>query len=216
MSLPKKGHIQPTEIADPLKLYYMPVTGWFYQKRLKMALNYFPETPCTHLLEIGFGSGIFLKELKAHCESLYGIDTHDKIGAARNMLKLEDVEAEIGQASAADIPYATDFFDGIVCVSVLEHVTDLDQAMKEIKRVLNKSGTLILGFPVDNVITDFLLRIGYKFLPKEASLEEEHVNTHNDIIKAIKNHFMIVSEKTFPPVLPLNFSLFYVCKCTNP
>jgi len=191
----------------------MPVTGWFYKKRLKMALNFFSETTYKRLLEIGFGSGIFLKELKTRCEYLYGIDTHNKVEAVRNMLKLEGVDAKVIYASITDIPYEEDYFDGIVCVSVLEHIRNLNQAMKEVKRVLKGKGDLILGFPIDNHFTDFLLKIGYKFLPKEASLKEEHVNTHKDILKAIKGHFTVVSEKIFPPLLPLDFSLFYTCKC---
>lgn len=40
-------------------------------------------------------------------------------------------------------------FDSVFCIYVLEHIDDVDAAVKEIWRVLKPSGALIFGLPLD-------------------------------------------------------------------
>ncbi|KAJ3032644.1 hypothetical protein HDV00_007299 [Rhizophlyctis rosea] len=48
-----------------------------------------------------------------------------------------------------DIRFPDDFFDLVVAVHVMEHVSDMDQALRECMRVLKKGGTAILPVPLD-------------------------------------------------------------------
>jgi SAM-dependent methyltransferase len=58
-----------------------------------------------------------------------------------------------------DIPYENNYFDLIICNHVLEHIIDDSVAMKELFRVIKKSGKAILQVPIsrnsENSLEDF-------------------------------------------------------------
>lgn len=47
-----------------------------------------------------------------------------------------------------DIQYKDGFFDFVIMNHVLEHIDDMEQAMREVKRVMKKNGKLIISFPI--------------------------------------------------------------------
>jgi len=49
--------------------------------------------------------------------------------------------------TAEELPLADASFDGILCLDVLEHVTDETAAMREICRILKPGGTLVISVP---------------------------------------------------------------------
>ena len=63
-----------------------------------------------------------------------------------------DVDIEIGRArhriDMTDIPFQDNTFDYIIANHVLEHIREEEKALQELKRVLKKSGKLILSFPI--------------------------------------------------------------------
>jgi ubiquinone/menaquinone biosynthesis C-methylase UbiE len=201
-----------TDVADPVKWYYHPATGWFYRYRMTMALNMLTRPRYDCLLDIGFGSGIFLPTLAARCKELHGIDVHDNISLVEQMMRNEGQHATLQHASATQIPYPDDSFDCVVCMSVLEHIHELADAIREICRVTQEHGTIILGFPVENTFTHLLLQTLYLWLPN-AKLDEEHVNTHHDILREIQQQLTVQKTVQFPSWIPLNYSLYYVCQC---
>ena len=50
-------------------------------------------------------------------------------------------------ADAANLPFENNSIDGIICQSLLEHVSDADAVIKEIKRVLKSGGWLYVSVP---------------------------------------------------------------------
>ncbi len=50
-------------------------------------------------------------------------------------------------ASAGQLPFASDFFDVVVCTQVLEYVARPQEAIDEIRRVLKAGGSLLLSVP---------------------------------------------------------------------
>lgn len=62
-------------------------------------------------------------------------------------------------ANIEDMPYRTGSFDVVVAADVLEHVLDLNAAVRELVRVLRPTGTLIVRVPtlddVDVVVGDY-------------------------------------------------------------
>lgn len=212
--LPRKVNIRPTEIADPLKFYYLPLARAFYLKRLSMALAVLPAKRCARLLDIGCGSGIFLKELETRCRSLHAIDIHRKMGLVRDMTAREKIRVHLAEASVLALPYRAGVFDGLISLSVLEHVRDLEQAFAEVDRVAGNGATIILGFPVKNRLTDLVLRLAYLLLPK-ARLEEEHVSDQDDILRAAKMFFPRPGISYFPSFLPPRWSFYCLVKITK-
>lgn len=209
IALPKRTHLNPTEIADPLKFYYLPISRRFYVKRLEMVASLIRADRHERLLDIGCGSGIFLKELNTLCHHLTAIDLHRKMHLVQQMIQKEGIKADLCEGSVTHLPFASSAFDCVVSVSVLEHVRDLERAFSEIDRVSRKGAKIILGFPVKNVITDCVLKLSYQFLP-EAKLEDEHVSSHIEILQRARKQFKIVRKYHFPSFVPLPISAYCI------
>ena len=211
MRLPEKKNINPTEIADPLKFYYLPISSGFYKKRLDMVGSMIQNNKNDRLLDIGCGSGIFLKELETKCKNLYAMDIHRKMHLVKSMIDKEKINAYLYEGSITHLPFDSEVFNCIISVSVIEHVSDLDRAFSEINRVAQKNAIIVLGFPVKNVITDTIFKISYKLLPN-AKLEEEHVSNHIEIISAAKQRYKNIEVSYFPAFFPLSFSAYCTIK----
>ncbi|PIP27115.1 MAG: hypothetical protein COX30_03550 [Candidatus Moranbacteria bacterium CG23_combo_of_CG06-09_8_20_14_all_39_10] len=211
MLLPKRENIHHTEIADPLKFYYLPFSRGFYVRRLEIISSMLGINHYENLLDIGCGSGIFMKELETKCRNLYAIDIHRKMHLVKDMTGKERIRTHLCEGSITNLPFVSDSFDCIVSVSVIEHVRDLDNAFDEMKRVTNKNATIILGFPVKNLFTDMILNLAYRLLPN-AKLEDEHVSNQNGIIRAAQKRFDLIHTYHFPSFLPLSFSFYCILK----
>jgi 2-polyprenyl-3-methyl-5-hydroxy-6-metoxy-1,4-benzoquinol methylase len=212
ITIPRREHVHRTDAADPVYWYYIWGTRTFFLRRLKMALAMLGSRKYGRLLDIGVGCGIFLPELSKHCDELHGIDIHDNIHLVEDMLRKEGVTATLSQASATEIPYPDEYFDSIVCLSVLEHIHDVEAVVSEIRRVIKTGGTIVLGFPVENLLSRVALQMAYIWMPN-ANLDDEHVSTHEDILKAAHAQLQVTRTQQFPAYVPLSLSLYCVCLC---
>ena len=119
------------------------------RKLNRLALDLLAPKPGDALLEVGFGGGALLKQIAAtRPAKLVGVDRSAVI-AARGRRRLKD-RAEILEAEAASLPFADDSFDGLVSVSVLHFWRDLGPPLREMARVLRRSGRLVLVFECEN------------------------------------------------------------------
>lgn len=117
--------------------------------------NDYPSLLCKHLfdsflksysgkkvnfLDIGSGRGTHLNNFRSHLEgNFHGIDLEktEIPGASIQSCNLEN----------DSLPYDDGFFDIVFSKSVIEHVKNTDNFMKEIYRVLKPGGILILMAP---------------------------------------------------------------------
>ena len=92
-------------------------------------------------LDIGSGKGKFVGKLHSLGFKIAGVEP------ARSLLdeacKLYP-DAEFANGSATNLPYPDNTFDGVICVEVLEHIPDTDQALREMRRVLKPNGKTII------------------------------------------------------------------------
>lgn len=207
--VPPRDVVPKTGPDDPLDFYYRPLTGALYRGRLRLALDLLGGERYRSLLEVGYGSGIFLPELARHTDRLVGAEVHDEAPRVEEMLRLLGVDAELARASLYDLPFAEGEFDALVCLSVLEHMTELDGALSELRRVLRPRGVAVLGFPVRNPLTDAFFRLaGYK--PREL-----HPSGHCDILAAARRHsgFAVEREGRMPRLLPTAVAGYAGCRC---
>jgi len=207
--IPERAVVPKSDNDDPLDYYYKPITGPVYRTRLEMAIKLLGERQYSSLLEVGYGSGILLPELARHSEKVTGIDMHPKSAEVYTMLEHEKVKAELHQGSLFEMPFADGQFDALVCLSVLEHLTELDKALNEFARVTRPGATLVLGFPVRNLVTDSFFRmVGYN--PREI-----HPSGHRDIEQAVmRNPGLMLDQKAiFPILVPTDLALYYACRC---
>jgi ubiquinone/menaquinone biosynthesis C-methylase UbiE len=212
--LPERRNIQQTSVADPLKFYYIPIARSFYTARFSDAIRLL-NGKTGKLLDVGCGSGIFLPELSRHCESLTACDFHPNLNLTAEMLRAESVTASLVPSDARALPFQSEAFDAIVCMSVLEHIHDLDSAASEFFRVLRPGGVAIIGVPVENLMTDMMLNLSYLSLPG-AKLEDEHVSTHRDVFNAFSKKFRIEAGLNIPRMLPESFRMYSTARFRKP
>jgi ubiquinone/menaquinone biosynthesis C-methylase UbiE len=101
-----------------------------------------------HILEVGCGGGFYAFEVaRAVGESgrMCGIDiSADQITAARERCAgLAWVEFET--INILDVPYADASFDAVYGVQVFEYIAALDEALRQVSRVLRPGGRLLIS-----------------------------------------------------------------------
>lgn len=208
--LPAREHISATNDEDPLQYYYLPLTKHVYTRRLQLVCDLLEDGPFENLLEIGYGSGILLPELSQRCIRLVAVDIHKQHDQVYAMLEAEGVEASLHHGDVRSLPFQDGEFDAVVCISVLEHLVDLDAAVSEISRVLRPHGVAIIGFPVRNSITSAFYRlVGYDPV-------EIHPSSHRDILDSIHAGLQLDRSVIFPAFLPMDLSLYVVCRSHAP
>ncbi len=207
--LPPRDHVVKTDPDDPIDYYYRALTGPLYRARLRLVARLLGRERRASVLDVGYGSGVFLPELARRADRVVGVDLHDEHERIAGLLARMGVDAELRRASLYELPFEESEFDATVCVSVLEHVTDLRGALDELRRVLRRGGVAVLGFPVRNPATDAFFRLaGYD--PRAI-----HPSSHADIVRAARQHpgFELEREGRFPRLLPLPLAAYAACRC---
>ena len=125
---------------------------------------------CKRILDAGCGNGRYTKFLVKHADPDCFITGFD---LSQRMLKRARRRLKAGRVShvAADLtrlPYPDGFFDAIVCGWVLEHLPDPRPGLKELARVLQKGGKLLLLVTEDTVTGSMCSRMW-------------HCRTHNRV-----------------------------------
>jgi SAM-dependent methyltransferase len=207
--LPPRGLVPKPHADDPVDYYYRPLTARLYRARLQLVVDLLGAGRYPSLLEVGYGSGIFLPELARHADRLAAVDVHLESAGVEEMLRQLQVEVELREASLFELPFADGEFDGLVCVSVLEHLTELDDALDELRRVLRPGGVAVLGYPTRNVLTDTFFRLA-RYSPRDI-----HPSSHADILAAAERHpgFAVDARSHFPSFLPVPLSAYGACRC---
>lgn len=115
------------------------------QERIRLVLDRLGE--CESFLDIGCGSGQYLRAVAAHgVPRVVGIDeSPDRLDAARQACP----HAELYRARADDLPFSDRSFDVVLAAQVLHEIfllgkpDELSRVLVEIKRVLKPNGRLI-------------------------------------------------------------------------
>ncbi len=96
------------------------------------------------VLDLGCAGGFMAEAIAAEGAAVTGIDPASQaIEAARRHAESGglDIQYDVGVGEA--LPYEDSSFDRVVCVDVLEHVSDLQQVLGEISRVLKPGGVFL-------------------------------------------------------------------------
>jgi 2-polyprenyl-3-methyl-5-hydroxy-6-metoxy-1,4-benzoquinol methylase len=96
------------------------------------------------VLDLGSGCGTFIKVCRNRGLDPYGIEPDTDV---IEVAKLKAVGDGIVKGVGEYLPYRDESFDTITSMSVLEHVQDPEQVIRESVRVLNKNGALWLNAP---------------------------------------------------------------------
>ena len=165
-----------------------------YQDRIKTAIE-FAQIEDNHIiLDIGCYKGRLLsaiRESNKNCEC-WGTDIEPRD------LMIDNCQFRL--ADAINLPFQNNQFDVIFALSTLEHVKNVEFAIKEIFRVLKLFGIFILSSPTETLFYKFcrfLLSGSSKYAKTEV---DDHYHNVYDIEKRIKryNGFVQIQIKSLP------------------
>ena len=98
-------------------------------------------------LEIGFGSGIFIKKYISHVSKIAGLDySKDMVELAIDINEklVESGKAEFIQGDASSLPWDDNDFSVVAAIETFFFWTETEKSLKEIFRVLKPGGRLII------------------------------------------------------------------------
>lgn len=150
------------------------------------------------LLDLGCGDGYLLKRLGKF--NAFGLDI--------SLKRLKRVNKDnLVQGDATKLPFKNNSFDVVVCSEVLEHVPDPKLLIKEIKRVIKKSGNIIISVP-----NEFNWRLARLLTLRFPIKIPDHINKFSikqlDLMFGKKHDSLVVLPK-MPKFLGLNYILKY-------
>lgn len=98
---------------------------------------------CGKLLDIGCGTGEFLREMEKHGWSVAGLEKDEKAAEfAQKQYGLKVTTLEFSQ-----MPYSENSFDVVTLWHVLEHLYNPLQILRELRTRLKDSGVLVIAMP---------------------------------------------------------------------
>ena len=169
----------------------MPFVTRLFKNRLNVAIKLAEIKDDSTVLDIGCNRAYLFKlihEQNSLCK-LYGIDI--------DLPPLEvmwDTHCEFKTGDVRTIPYQNESFDIVFVTDVLEHVDELDIALKEIHRVIKPNGVAILSGPTESRFYKFC-----RFLWLRHFNVEYHVHTVRNIEKKLEsNRFQLIKRRSLP------------------
>ena len=147
---------------------------------------------------------LFIKASNPH----YEVSSMDRTDLLENRCKAIGIEFKTCDLDEQSIPFNDDYFDIIIFTEVLEHIfSPPTRILKEIKRVLNIRGKLIISVP--NIAT-LLNRIRFLFgktplMPADAQFKKDWVHGHghiheyvmDEIVSLLKDCGFEISKKKY-------------------
>jgi ubiquinone/menaquinone biosynthesis C-methylase UbiE len=137
--------------------------AYFFQKRFAVVMHFLRCIESGAILDVGCGPGIYAMPCTKRGFKYTGFDaSHQMIEEGRKRFGgLKGVEFTIGDAR--HLPLPTDSFDGVLCLGMLEYVSQKDEAiyLQELARVAKPDGILIFSFL--NARSPYWLWVDYAF-----------------------------------------------------
>jgi len=192
--LPKEDLIT-TSGVDHADWNYNPALSYIMRRRFELVRRLLPARRVHRMLEIGFGSGVFMPDLASRCDELYGIDIHTHVEEVRAALAERGVAATLSRQDAAHMNFPDTFFDAIVSVSALEFIQNIEEAAREIARVLKPGGLLVGVMPAKSAVLDFALHT-----LTGADPHEDYGERRERVIPTLLQQFRIVRTLRFVPI----------------
>lgn len=158
------------------------------RQRARAVLEALAPRPGERILDVGCGIGYYVFELatRFRCHA-YGIDLDAEDVRLAGMVKhsLPADTACFGVADGAELPFAENTFDKVLCSEVIEHIRDDVAFLTELRRVLRPRGRLVLTTPWAAQAQEFAavdMTIRYAgVVQSESNVERERPNHHGHV-----------------------------------
>ena len=127
-----------------------PLISWLFRNRLETVITNMVYRYFDRVLDIGCGEGVLLYQLANHFEHCDGIDID--IQAACLLIQHMNLRNIIlNEGDFLKYDFKARQFDQIITTDVLEHISDLNSALKKISTLLAAKGSLYVTLPSENL-----------------------------------------------------------------
>jgi SAM-dependent methyltransferase len=157
---------------------------------------------------VGCGGADLLITLSGEGAECYGVDPLRKVSLlrAKENVNKENVKIHLSQAVGEGLPFKANSFNMVLLLSTLQHVSDQEKVLGEIRRVLKTNGILIASVPTSrNISTLFRESKKPEHFTRNFSLAE-----FKEILKAEGFKIIKVRGGAFFP--PLTLHALYICR----
>lgn len=171
------------------------------------------------IVEFGCSVGTFTRVLSLIAPTI-GLDIDKKIIviAKKNAKHIDFICADL-----CHLPFREGSVDIAICASVLEYIENLEDAIKQIKLVLKKGGTLIAGYPIETK----LLKTAIELIDRNSvrTWDPDNVMTNEQLRKdphthkqkfptirtILRKHFRLLLKEKIPLKFFPDFLSIYEC-----
>ncbi len=157
---------QATERADlETALARMPEADAFVDRQLRRIEPFFLLRPPARVLDVGAAQGVWLTALAKRGFQAVGVEPWaPAIEVSRQLADATDLQLDIREGVAEALPFEDESIDFANAYSVLEHVDDPEQVLREAFRVLRRPGAFL--FSTTSAISPFQVEIaGFPLFP---------------------------------------------------
>lgn len=182
------------------------------------------------VLDLGCGAGYFSRILSSQFRTI-GLDIDRSFQVQRRRFKkLDFILADI-----SFMPFRSHSVDIVVCISVLEHLQNLNDVMKKIKGVLKRDGIFIAGYPVETKFFKFVWKRvsprNFRFIDQSQTYWLEpttgkqecywkspftHKQDYQTIRNTLKRHFKVLQKEKLPSNVFPDLLAYYECTKMRP
>jgi ubiquinone/menaquinone biosynthesis C-methylase UbiE len=121
--------------------------AWGHRGFYKNTAKVLDLQPDDKFLEIGFGSGVFIKKYASHVSRIAGIDYSEdmvKLASSINKNLIKSGKAEFKQGDVSALPWNDNEFSAVAGIETFFFWTEPKNSLKETLRVLEPEGRLVL------------------------------------------------------------------------
>jgi 2-polyprenyl-3-methyl-5-hydroxy-6-metoxy-1,4-benzoquinol methylase len=157
---------QATEQADlETALARIPEADAFVERQLKRIEPFFALRPPARVLDVGAAQGVWLTALAKRGFEAVGVEPWEAaIEVSHEVAAATGLRLDIRPGVAESLPFEDESIDFVNAYSVLEHVDDPDQCMREVFRVLRRPGAFL--FSTVSALSPFQVEIaGFPLFP---------------------------------------------------
>jgi ubiquinone/menaquinone biosynthesis C-methylase UbiE len=145
---------------NPISGYFLKRENWAVESLTKELSPYNVNTVC----DLGVGRG--------HSLSLIPEKITHKIAIDRSLLMLkltrkESPDSLFINADVLHIPVKNAIVDLILCIGLVEYISDLESLLSQINGILKKEGHLLLSYSPKNILTFLRFLRGHKIYPRK-------------------------------------------------
>src|SRR3978361_950468 len=97
--LPRNALVKTGDV-DHAEWNFRPILGQIQRIRFRLIRKLLKGRHWGRLLEVGYGSGVFMPGLARYCDELFGIDPHPHPEAVADVLSKHGVKAQLVSGSA--------------------------------------------------------------------------------------------------------------------